>query len=203
MQVIQTVEDLKILRNYLPEHLRHLIKWGIDTSHFDKEGCDAVEAVDQAFAEDLDSLGHAKDAVYDPTMKGARPRQNGLPFKDQAGKFEVFGMGNPQSAMKFGEAANRASDRGDFAWCVIEGEAMREILNPFQGMKLAAENLRRVTTKKEPLTLDQIHIEPWDGATFETFAKSNVQVSGLLELNKNEHQALCEAAERVGLARPT
>jgi len=203
MQAIQTVEDLKLLRSYLPENMRHLIKWGIDTSHFNKEGCNAVEAVDQAITAGLDSLGHAKDAVYNSTIEGARPRQNALPFKDQAGKFEVFGVGTPASAKAFGTAVISASARGDFDWCVIEGEAMGEILCPFQGMKIAAENIRRVLDGKDPLCLKDINIQTWDGPTFETFAKSKVKVSGLLELNTNDYQALCEAAERVGLPRPS
>ncbi len=203
MGSLQTVADMIKFRSYLPEHLRPLAKWGVDTSHFDKEDDNACAFVDEAIVADLDSPGHAKDAWFNKNQPGARHRQNGLPFAQQAGKFEVFGMANPGSARKFAEVLWRAHRAGRFSYGVIEGEAMGDTLCPFQGLQIAAENLRRVIDGKEDLiTQENVEAAAWTGPTFETFATSDVPPLVLLEANDDEAARFRQLCEQHGLPQP-
>ncbi len=202
MEEIQSVRDLELFRSYLPEDLRANVSWGVDTSHFDKEQDSGSKAVAAAIAAGLATPGHAKDAFFDINRQGGRHRQHGLPFAEQAGVFEVFGMGNPESAKAFVEVLKLAEKQGKFDWAVVEGEAMRQIRCPFQGMKIAAENIRRIHSGEEPLTYEEIQVDPWGGNTFETFAETNVTVSELLELKRADYLKLCALAELHGVPRP-
>jgi sugar phosphate isomerase/epimerase len=202
MEGIQDVDDMLLFRSYLPEHLRYLAKWGVDTSHMDKEGDDAVGQVESAIAADLDAPGHAKSAVFDPELKRRR-RQNARPFAEQGGYFSTFGTTSPDSARAFVKVLQLDHERQEAgSWAVIEGEDMTGLKNPFQGMRIASENLRRIINGQNPIPLHQIEFLPWYGPTFETFAKSSITTSSLLELGGDELADLWEAADRVGLPRP-
>ncbi|MES2216754.1 MAG: hypothetical protein V4481_05690 [Patescibacteria group bacterium] len=202
MEGIQSVDDLTIFHDFIEgDAAKRAIKWGVDTSHFDKEGDDAIGEVDRAIEADLDIPGHAKDAIFD-MFDGGRHRQNALPFAKQAGKFCTFGTMSAGSANQFGKVLWRDHKRtptGSHA--VLEGEDMF-ILDPFQAMEIGAQNLDLIIDGKAPIRLDQIALKSWTGKTFEDFAKSSVPISSLLELNMEELTKLCEAAEKHGLPRP-
>ncbi len=200
MESIQSVDDLLLFRSFLPKKLHRYVKWGVDTSHFDKEGDSGDTHVEEAIKHNLDIPGHAKDGVFQESdSTPTRHRQNALPFAEQAGKFATFGIMNEASAHAFGRVLWRHHRRSSVtSYGVLEGECMF-ILNPFQSMRVGAENLRAVINDKPVTSLNQIKLEQWKGKTFESFAESSVKSSDLLELDQKELNKLRARAYQYGL----
>ena len=72
--------------------------------------------------------------------------------------------------------------------------------NPIQGLKVSAENLRRLINGQDPMSLEEIKPEPWDGPAFDKFADSGYTAEAGMCLNVDDTLALQERLEAVGLS---
>ncbi len=200
MEDLFSWRDLRDLRNkYLLDVVaRNAFAWGVDVSHHEIDGDDPTEDVLECIKLGLAEPGHAKQGDFNSKKPGACRRPANMAWADRAGQFRTFGTVHPDHSRLFADVVLKAHERsahGEFA--VIEGECMA-IRNPEQGLRVAAENLRLVFAGKEPVSLQEITLEPWDGPAFDKFADSGYTAEAVMALSGNDAKEVNRRLEHAG-----
>jgi hypothetical protein len=170
----------------------------VDVSHHEIDGDDPTEDVFECIKLGLAEPGHAKQGDFSSKKPGACRRPANMAWADRAGQFRTFGTVHPDHSRLFAGVVLKAHERsthGEFA--VIEGECMA-IRNPVQGLRVAAENLRLVFAGKEPVSLEEITLEPWDGPAFDKFADSGYTAEAVMALSGNDAKEVNRRLEHAG-----